>query len=63
MLDRQLLVDCAPHQRSFVVFDSQQVAHYLGFALSPRFMREGWCGIVCLGGDLGIKPLDQLIFE
>ena len=49
-----------PHQRTFVAFDGQQIAHHLGFALLSRFV--GQCGgIVGFAGYLAVQRGDQRI--
>jgi hypothetical protein len=60
MLNRHPLGLLPPHQRTFVAFDGQPIAHHLGFALLSRFV--GQCGgIVGFAGYLAVRRGDQRI--
>jgi hypothetical protein len=60
MLNRHPLGLRPPHQRTFVAFDGQQIAHHLGFAPLSRFV--GQCGgIVGFAGYLAVQRGDQRI--
>ena len=52
--------DCACHQRGFVAFDGQQVAHHFGFGLLARFMRQRG-RIICFLGYEGIQAGEKCI--